>query len=225
MGVRSRADVCSPDVELLRLAAEPELKIHTLQSLWDKAYDNFKTRNPQLSIAYENILASTLCEGSAPGEHTIEQANAAIRHDQIVQVVEGNLRRIQRRVDEKGIPDHRVRSTIGPLAALSFALDIVTTNPMTKASESSFHSMVALLRRILWQCRLPEIFLQLDSPEIEEYSPRLRQRIEKAILHLYTISLEIEIECVFSHFRARLPGLPEMDYPEGDKWEDMAMAE
>jgi len=97
-------------------------------------------------------------------------------------------------------------------------------DPMTEPFDSLFHSMVSLLRRMQLHCGFPEIFDQLDGSVADDYSPRLRRRIEEAILSIYTISLDIEIKCVLSQFREMISN-PEVKDSVGFEWDDLVSAE
>ncbi|VUC28874.1 unnamed protein product, partial [Clonostachys rosea] len=212
--------VSHPAVHLSPVADTTIFSLLTLQErLWNKAYDELKSRETKLVEGYERILSAELYGNhstsiaSQPLENIIGRTREA-RCRQMQQLVEEGLNRtekvasLKRGIDEglqaveavREIVDRAVHATPGAAVAwagVCLGLEIIS-NPVTEARDNR-KGIIYVLSRMEWYWNL--VSLLLDENRAEQSAAGLRVQLENHITILYQNLLSYHIKSVYLYYR------------------------
>jgi WD40 repeat protein len=208
-------------------ALNPAATTYAIQpeQLWDRAYDDLKTYESALVMAYEKILSREL-DKDAPNSialesqvNTVEQIEPAIRRLQMRQLVQAGLKKTEAEAKAKQNIGNAMRVILSaknivssavqvfPQAALAwtgvcFALQILL-NPSDESKANS-EGIIYVMSRMEWYWTLSELIFEENKSQVDgESFTGLQCELKNRIVDLYRALLVYQMKSVCSYYRNR----------------------
>jgi hypothetical protein len=196
-----------------------------VERLWDQAYEDLKTDESLLVIAYEKLLSRNLDRNATDSvasesqDNAIEQTNPAIRRAQMCQLVQAGLKETESAAKGLQLIGNAVRVVLSakefvdsaiqavPQAALAwagvcFALQILINS--TDESKANRDGIIYVMKRMEWYLKLSRLLFKENIRQVDGRSfMGLQRELEKRLVDLYKKLLSYQIKSVCSYHRKR----------------------